>query len=84
MRIDSLASEIARLQKKKGLAAPFVNVDLRQWIPTVASGTGRPHEDDANPGGTSDGARPRILNWTEWHLAFDQCPTTAPASRASR
>lgn len=79
-----LASEIDRLQKKKGLAAPFVNVDLRQWLPTGASGTGRPQADDASQGGASGGARPRLLNCTEWHLAFDQCPTTAPASRATR
>ena len=55
MRIDSLASEVERLKKNKGLAAPFVNVDLREWIPAGATirsaGAG---DDGEGPSGALD------------------------------
>ena len=74
VRVDSLALEVDRLREKKGLAAPFVDVDLRHWLPTGASDVGRPHDGDATQAGASSGAKPRLMNWTEWHLAFDHPP----------
>ena len=62
----ALATEIKRLKTKRGLANPFVYVDLRQWIPAAATGA----TEDESAGAGSAGAKPQ-LSWTQWHLAID-------------
>lgn len=61
-RVDGLASEIAKLEKK-GLAKPFICADLRQWIPLGIE----PARNDWRADGES------ALSWNHWHLAFDAC-----------
>ena len=63
---DALATEVKRLRTKRGLANPFVCVDLRQWIPAAAAGA----TENESAGAGSAGAKPQ-LSWTQWHHAFD-------------
>ena len=61
-RVDGLASEIAKLEKK-GLVKPFIYADLRQWVPLGME----PARNDGRAEGEG------LLSWNHWHLAFDTC-----------
>ena len=64
--VDALATEIRRLRAKRGLANPFVFVELRQWVPAAAAGATK-----AEPEGAVSAGAKQQLSWTQWHLAFD-------------
>ena len=61
-RVDGLASEIAKLEKK-GFVKLFIYADLRQWVPLGM--------EPARSDGRAEGEG--LLSWNHWHLAIDAC-----------
>ena len=88
-QVDWLLAEIGK-QKARGIANPFVAVDLRRFVPSwAAHGVRVPDEHKEGPwqglaeamkgGPTSEGGETGLLPWNQWHASFEMYAIAAAA-----
>lgn len=90
-QVDALATEIDRL-KQKGIVAPFVNVDLRKFLPSwmdELSQAGESSDEEDSSRAVLElakalGAKTKVkrnLTMLQWGIAFDKYAFAASATR---